>query len=171
MRVCFLDVATKTGWAFSDGGEPSHGVLQFDKSSGEELAWLLVDAEEKLSALLGRLKPELIGFESPILPATTNITTTRKLYCLAGKVEEMALRRRIRCVEASSSEIRRHFLGRSAPRRSKKAKAAVMARCKMLGWNPIDHNSGDALAGLDYLLALERPSHALRTTALFGSLR
>jgi hypothetical protein len=51
----------------------------------------------------------------------------------------------------SPATIRKHFVGNGRP---KDPKAAVISRCRQLGWRTLDDNQADALATMDYALAM-----------------
>jgi hypothetical protein len=170
MLICFFDLATNSGWAAGDGDcEPESGVIHLPKT-GDDLGSFMVNADYQFGLALDNIRPSLIGYESPIFmnPRKTKIAILRKLYSLASKLEELAVRRGIKICEAQNGEIRRHFLGAGYPVNSDRAKQLVYDRCRTMGWAPENFDASDALAGLDYLLALHRPSHALKITPMFA---
>ena len=152
MTVLALDVATSTGWAFGSAGEvPQHGTFRIDPT-GDDLGRYGVEFIKWLSAKIRELRPREIVFEAPILPAKTNITTTRKLHGLALLVECVANLEAVPCSEISSGEWRRQFLGPYYPAKPTRddLKRAVIAACRGMGWNPRGDDDADAL-GLLYV--------------------
>ena len=162
MSILSLDVATSTGWAHGEPGEaPSHGVFVLP-STGDDLGRALHHFASWLAGKVKELRPREIVFEAPILPATTNFKTCRKLYTLAGIVELVAIAEGIPCSEMASSEWRRHFLGSHYPKGAGRdeLKRAVIAACRAIGWNPRSDDDADALAMLSVALAFRNQQQA-----------
>lgn len=159
MRILALDLATRSGWACGDAGEtPQHGTFTLP-STGDDVGRFLFEFMRWLKGLIATHEPREIVFEAPILPRETNIATLRKLYSLAGVTEVMALDAGIPCSEISAGEVRRAFLGQHYPRKAQRdeIKRAVIAGCRMHGWNPRDDNDADALATLHVALCARNP--------------
>lgn len=157
MTTLALDVATSTGWAFGSAGEiPQHGTFRLDPT-GDDLGRYGVEFIKWLSAKIRELRPREIVFEAPILPAKTNITTTRKLHGLALLVECVANLEGVPVSEISSGEWRRQFLGPYYPAKPSRddLKRAVIAACRGMGWNPRGDDDADAL-GLLYVVNCRR---------------
>lgn len=167
--IIFFDLAKRTGWAFGDGiAKPEHGNFEMPQT-WEDVAPYLAAAERHIMALINRYEPVIVAFECPLLRAGKDgVGKLRKLYGLANSVESVAWRCKIECYEAGLSEIRLHFLGRGYPRRSEDVKRAVYNRCHALGWDPTCYDESDALAGLDYMIALQRPRSAFEAMGLFA---
>lgn len=96
---------------------------------------------------------EVIVFEAPILPPKTTLMTVRKLHGLCLLTEVMAHASGRECFEAERGKILRHLCGH-CPKGRKAQKWAVWQMCRTMGWDPEDDNAADALAILDYSLAL-----------------
>lgn len=155
--ILSLDVATSSGWAYGAAGEPpQHGVFTIPPS-GDDLGRYGVEFIKWLSAKIRELRPREIVFEAPILPAKTNITTTRKLHGLALLVECVANLEAVPCSEISNAEWRRQFLGPYYPAKPTRddLKRAVIAACRGMGWNPRGDDDADAL-GLLYVVNCRR---------------
>lgn len=171
MKILALDLATVTGHALGtpDEGVLSHGSYALPKT-GEDIGTYLAAFRGWLNEAINNLLPDEIVFESPILRGRsgTNIITLRKLYGLAGMTEVVALDQGLQCSEAQLANVRTHFLGRGFPRDSKLRKKATVAKCIDRGWKAQDDNAADALALLDYVIALKCPERALDATALFN---
>lgn len=76
----------------------------------------------------------------------------------------------IECSEAMQQLVRSHALGKgNVPRHSEDISRAIIAWCRMRGWEPVDHDHADALALLDYCIAINEKEggHALKATPLF----
>jgi crossover junction endodeoxyribonuclease RuvC len=172
MRILALDLASCTGWAC---GSTSEGVLEHSSyqlpKTGEDVGMFLAYFRKWLESTIARNRPGELIFESPILPRKTNIITLRKLYSLAGRTEEIAYDLHLKCREENIGKICTHFLGRGYPAKGEPRKRATMTQCRARGWTVKDDNDADALALLDYALALEQPNRALDATPLFGGLR
>jgi hypothetical protein len=171
MRILALDLASCTGWACGSipEGVVEHSSYQLPKT-GEDVGMFLAYFRKWLESTIARNRPGEVIFESPILPDKTSISTLRKLYSLAGLTELVALDHKLVCREANISEICTHFLCRGYPRKSELRKKATVAQCRVRGWPTKDDNDADALALLDYALALKQPSRALASTPLFGGI-
>lgn len=167
MSVLALDVATSTGWAFGSAGEiPQHGTFRINPT-GDDLGHFGVEFIKWLSSKIRELRPREIVFESPILPAKTNIATTRKLHGLALLVECVANLEGVPCSEISSGEWRRQFLGPYYPAKPTRddLKRAVIAACRGMGWNPRGDDDADAL-GLLYVVNCRRNQAAAARDAV-----
>jgi len=70
-------------------------------------------------------------------------------------------------VTASVGDVRNHFIGTRSLKRAQ-AKAAVVAKCEVLGWRVADDNQGDAAATWSYACSLIDPKLALRGSPLFN---
>jgi hypothetical protein len=119
--------------------------------------------------IVDRIGPKEIGYEAPVMPRKTTITTLRKLYLMGPAVEAVAVKRSIPCFEGSRPEILTHFLGRGYPNTSEKQKIFVKNQCRRRGWKFQDDNEADALAGLDWALSIVSPTFAIAGSPLFQS--
>lgn len=163
-----FDTARMTGWAYGGhGGARVFGSFQMPQTH-DEVAPYLDFFERKLSALISMYNPALIAFEAPLLiPGRDNPAKLAKLLGLCNAVELAAWRLGVPCRQASLAMIRTHFLGKGWPRESKRLKLLTKVKCRDLGWDVADDNQADALALLDYMLALEQPAAAVTSTPLF----
>lgn len=103
--ILALDLGTSTGAAFGRG-DALPTVLSFQMpASGDDVGAFLAHFRDVLVQLIGRIDPDFVIFEAPILPQpkasikwvggkpvavvenTTNLMTTRKLQGLAGMLE------------------------------------------------------------------------------------
>lgn len=155
--VLSLDLATATGWALWAPGldAPRSGTVKLPRT-GEDVGRFLRAFDEWLRDFISLERPWRLVFEAPILTTgKTDITTARKLMCLAGVAEMVAHRAGIPCYEQRIAEVRKHFVGHGNLRRDA-AKRAVLDACRARGWQPRDDNAADALALLDYVVHLWR---------------
>lgn len=170
--ILSLDVATRMGWAFgSPGSFPRSGSEQLAPAGASNgtigrglLRWL--------ADFITVSRPAMIYYEVPMDPrhmgGKTTFATARILLGLPFLVETIAEARGIfKLREAGVQDVRKHFCGEARPRDKK---AAVLARCRQLGWAPSDHNAADALALWDFACAIECPGAAIATTPLFQPL-
>lgn len=157
MKILAFDLATRVGFAYADGpGEPHYGFHQI-ADTGEDLGMFLVDFRSFAMPLIDRVEPDLIVYEGPIEVFGNNPWAARKLHVLGGKVEEIAWDAGIPVEEQTPGPVRSYFLGKgNTPKGSVLIKAAVMAKCFELGWNPRCNDVADALALLAYFRWLKR---------------
>jgi hypothetical protein len=179
MQTLFFDLARRSGYAAG----AHHRVEKFGffemPATGEDVGTYLIFAERQIDTLIGRHHPKLLGYEAPLLVSRrkignkwVNVDTPKKLqklYGLANEVEKAAIRHGIPCVYATLGQIRTHFLGAGYPNDTDRVKIAVKNKCRALGWDVPESDEADALAGLSYLLSLQRPDTAVAVTPLFQS--
>jgi hypothetical protein len=167
--ILALDIATRTGWAYGQPGSlPRSGSVAFAPPGSNNgvvarglILWLI--------DFLAVSPVSKLYYEVPLDPRfmgkKTNFNTARVLIGLPLVAEGICEMRGVyRRREVSVQDVRQHFLG---VRRPPDPKAAVMARCRQLRWNPVDHNAGDALALWDFACAVEEPGAGIATTPLF----
>jgi hypothetical protein len=170
--VLALDIATTTGFARGlVGGKPQAGSVTFGR--GESKNQVYANALTWFSGLLEPLpRPDLIAIEDMLPPQAMKGETSRavrdRLAGLHGIMRAVAHLRGIHRIEAVTvSTIRAHFIGDRTLRRID-AKAAVIERCRMLGWQCRNDNEADALALWSCACGMLRPETALRVTPLFA---
>lgn len=176
--ILYFDLATSTGWAAGDHrGVKGFGTFELART-GDLIAPFAADARRHIVSLREKFKPDLIGFEAPILRpykkkkgggSAVNDTPNklRKLYGLALMVELDALDHGVKCTECVIGSVRLHFMGRGYPNASEAANLRMRNLCRARGWNVKNSDEANALAGLDYLLAIQRPLHALQAMPLW----
>jgi crossover junction endodeoxyribonuclease RuvC len=161
-QVLALDLAHRAGWAlgFPEDTHPESGSVRFAKE-GSSLAAVLSGCRLYLRDFLS-VHPEvgLVVFESPNvglhMRGRTNAKSIRMLIGLASVTEELLYTLGGYDVrEAQVKDIRTHFLGNNKAKRAE-AKELTIAKCRMLGWQPVDDNAADALAAWDYQTSLLR---------------
>ena len=164
--IVFLDIATSTGWgAGFPGGPPEFGTQRMAQD-GDEDGDVYVFFRDWLEALIDRVSPAILCFESPYIPMPAagkvirtatgqlivaapkviNMNTIRRLVVLCGIAEEVGTRRKLIVREECSSSIAKVFAGSGGGRRPDK-KAMVIRMCRIYGFDPKNDNEADALAG------------------------
>lgn len=171
VRVLALDIASATGWAAdrpSGGDRPVCGTFKV-RPEGEDLGPLYADFEEGLEGLIGLHQPTVLAFEAPLVfggdtgsKRKTNHQTVRILFGLAAVAEKVGWQHNLDVYELHIQTVRKHFVGSG-----RADKSEVMARCRLLGWDPPSLDASDACACWDYA------RHTLRVPtaqpALFGA--
>ena len=150
--ILYADLATVTGWAsWGPNRLLASGVWRLPRT-GDDVGRFLRSAYDAYHAGLSAGDVTSAVFESPIMRSgnETTIATLRKVYGLAG-VFEMACRDLgISCTEADYGTVLKHFTGSGGGKRPAKKRRVVQA-CRDRGWDPVDDNEADALAGLDWV--------------------
>ena len=116
--------------------------------------------KERRPALVVIEAPLPLGHMTKIDPRTrrkvplVNTETQRKLGGLYGIFDLVRFRADVRWAEYGVSSIRLHFIGDG---RASKKRDRIIKRCLDRGWDVgKDHNAADALAVLDYAVAIDR---------------
>lgn len=180
-RVLALDLAKLTGWAVgSQAGVEGFGVHEFP-STGENVGEYGMAARITFRRMLAEVEPDEAIYEAPILrPGTAKINgkgrayleirdtpqKLQKIYGLPWEFQIECHRAGIKVQEADMGRIRRHFLFGKVPRTTVEIKLAVKVMARMRGWAVRDDNEADALATLDYQLAVIDPSWAAKLAVL-----
>lgn len=148
MKALALDISkTRTGYAVDDtDGRPRAG--SFDAAKGLPNGKAGAAYSRFLCRLIERERPDLIAYETPILPVRdpkTPITmkTVGPLVGLVFLTETIAASYRIDVTDKGASSVRKYFLGEGRP---KNRKDAVQERCRILGWAFRNHDEADAMA-------------------------
>jgi Holliday junction resolvasome RuvABC endonuclease subunit len=154
--VLALDPGTEGfGWATGSANtKPRYGTYVPFKTR-DDLGTFLIDARTTLFNLVKTYSVTEIVYESPVVNRMNNVYTLRKMFALHGMIEVECHDAGLPVFEAAPGTVRKHFLGKGmTPRKSKEIKEAVMARCSQLGWKVRTDHEADALAILDYTLAI-----------------
>lgn len=168
MRGLYFDTATCTGWACGDlRAQPVFG--HFHIINKHAVAPFLIEAEGHMERLILKHEPDVMGYEAPLLHGRDNPDRLRRLYGLVNILDILSVRYEIPCHAYSMGQVRVHFLGRNYPKDTKRVKIALNNKCRKLGFRVQTDDESDALAGLDYMLSLQKPDKALDTTPLFQS--
>lgn len=170
--ICALDLATRTGYAIGppDARPPRSGSFRLKQPSEPVETALLnlfrfIEAEfrSELPALV--IKEAMLAVAALIslnAGAAANILLQAKLH---GTVELACRLFGVPCISVADSTIRKHLLGRGKLGDRRATKAAVVARCKLIGLIPRDarddDDRADACAAFEYACA----HHARRAPA------
>ena len=90
--------------------------------------------------------PDMIAFEAPMMGGKGITMTDDVAYVLIGLAyltDTIAASYRLRSEKKHVATIRKHFIGQG---RAQNPKAAVMERCRILGWEVENHDAADAAA-------------------------
>lgn len=155
-----LDIATSTGWCMGTGAEaPALGSITMP-STGEEVGpflefferWFQGKLETLIQAAAAAGTKPLVVFEAPMLPkarfdraagklipAPTNITTTRKLQSLSGLCELLCHKRQVPVREEFLQSVKSGLAGKGNA-----DKLDMMRAAKRAGMNPANFDEADA---------------------------
>lgn len=171
--IIALDLGTRMGVASGIVGAVPRSYAKVLKApdAPREVAYatLLALIEETFRAdlpdLLVKEKPLSLGAFASVNSSEANVRLT---YGLHAVVEAMCARYRVKWHEESTDKVRKHFTGRARWPSRDEAKAAVVARCHLLGYLPKDchdDDRGDACAIFDWATSQSRSPANLH---LFG---
>lgn len=172
MKFLALDVATITGVAVGEpGGTPVAWSVDLGKKKSEDDRFAA--ALRMTHDLITKHTPTHIAVEAPVGGPKTSHYLVGLLACIRGTVRARGLPLEVCAISA----IRKHFIGRNLqvrdypglkPAHAKaQIKGEVMARCRLLGWEPEDDNAADALALLDFALAKHKAHQSVPAGGLF----
>lgn len=165
MKGLAFDLASVSGVAFGHVGQkPRAWSVALGKVSHEERFSRCIRIAGRY---IDQFQPDFVAVEAPVGGKDANALLIGMVACVKGE----ACRRKVRVVEYYPASVRKHFLGkaltaRDFPGKSHAAakgaiKAAVIARCHILGWAVEDGDAADAAALLDYAFALESRAHQM----------
>lgn len=170
MIILGADLSTKTGVAYDEGGAVRLEGFRSATSSENDFGDLFLSFDVWWRALLSRVAPAVVAFESPMRvighgksTMKTSQTTIRILFGLATIAELRAHERGIEVYEVNISTVKRQFAGDG-----RADKKAMIARARLLGYDPRDDNQADAVAVWQYVKCVKEPSWAPRSTPLFA---
>lgn len=167
--ILSLDLATVTGFAYGKPGSiPQFGSIRFSPP-GSPRPVTYRRLRSWLNGSIEKIKPGIVIFESAAIPMVmqgrTNADTIKLLMGMCEHVEELCYER-VDLREATTSEVRAHFLGTNRIKRDE-AKAMTMDKCRQLGVDVTNDNEGDAVALWFYQVHHLRPDLAVKHTPLF----
>lgn len=161
MRIIGLDLGRLMGVASGIPGEPPRSFTVTLSKPREGLAVQAGNLIAFLDREFRNDRPGMVVKEAPFSLAafsdhTVAEAVVRSAYGLHALVEGMCHRYGVHCHEKADSTIRKHFIGKGRLGDRKATKAAVIARCVLLGYVPKDchdDNRCDALAVWDWACA------------------
>lgn len=181
MIILALDLATQTGVAIGGPGQkPFCTTVDLGKRLSD--AERFSRAFRMVGFFVKKYQPQAIAIEGTVGGRNRSEFLTGLIAC----VKCAAFLNGVPVEDHNIGAVRSHFCGRHItsqaaefrhlPAKSRKtaargaAKAAVMAKCRMLGWTVLDDNQGDAAALLDLALSKRSRSHQVSTIGgLFGA--
>lgn len=171
MKILSLDIATNCGVCIGDAGAaPSAWAVDLGK--GRSDAARFAKALRMTRHYLGKFEPDLVAIEAPIGGPKTSQLLVGLWACVTAEIENAG----VASMKCNIGAVRKHFLGQHLTARhfpgkrpqdaKKEIKAAVMNRCRALGWEVSGHDAADAAAVWDYACATNSPNH--HTTTIGG---
>lgn len=156
-RILGFDLATCTGFCHGEPDEcPTLGHHRLPKT-GEDVGAFLEASEDWLTGIIAAVVPAVVCFESPILPQTTALATTRKLHGLAGMLELVCRRAAVECVEVQPSVVKKVLTGRGNAKKPDMVEAA-----RAMGFDPKVEDEADALGVWLAVVRMRHPQLAGR---------
>lgn len=120
-----------------------------------------------VSELCKVLRPKIVAIEGLLTMEGRNPRTALIQFQLTGAARAAAHNAGARVVFGHVSTVRKHFIG-TGNLRTDEAKAAVLERCRILGWTPANHDEGDSAALFSWAMAMNFPKWSPKSTPLFG---
>ena len=173
MIVGAFDIAGRaSGVAIGDAGSVPHFETLRQELDGDEFGPVGTKMRFWVIGLIVKYRPRHIAFEAPWVPSgsrdasrPTNTRIPRVLIGLAFEIEQIADEFGITSSERSPQSVRKHFVGHGRP---ENPKAAVMARCRQLGWPIRNDHEADAGALWSFTQSVLDPSFAYKMTPMFA---
>lgn len=170
--ILALDLGSVTGCAEGRADEPRPRLWTWTLGGAEaSQAARLAELVRLVADHLAVAKPDRVWIEAPMqaraaIAIGDREATIRFLFGAAAVVHAVAYMRGCWNVrEANVSQVRRHFIGTAH------GKGAVMSKCRVLGWQPRNHNEGDAAALWSFAAAHANPRTAHLVDPLFQGCR
>lgn len=163
MKILFLDIATRTGWAsgWSNDTLPMFGAVELPSESTGDMGQFAYTYRDWLIDMIRRHRPAedderhgnlpasdrklQVVFECPVMPATTNIITCRRLYGLALITEEVCYGE-CPCHELNLTTIKKMVAGHGHAEK-KEVQAAINALFGLELRGKKQEDEADAIAG------------------------
>jgi hypothetical protein len=173
-RILAFDVATRTGWALGEPGQPPRsGAFRFGSPGCSENA-LLTHAYHWFLEIIMVNEPQLIVMEATLpntfLRGKTTKAVADRLIGLQAILRVAAFKAAVYDIRTvQPNDVRAHFIDMRRAKR-KDAKRWVLAQCSRLGWLPEDckdEDQADALAIWSWQCAMLDPVNGLRVSPLF----
>jgi hypothetical protein len=172
--ILALDLASTSGVAEGRVGEKPRTWTWRLGSSGSSQAHRLAELLKLISNHLVVSKPQAIWVEAPMAPRVmvdigATADTAGLLLGLPAIIRAVSYIRGVYTVnDANVQDVRKHFCGRRTFPKGE-AKAAVIQRCKMLGWDVANDHEADAAALWSYACGQMNPRLAGALDPMFAS--
>lgn len=179
VRVLALDTSTHCGWATdaleTEGGPPRFGTWELGGYSPKAVGHAFGKLFDLIDTEIKALRITHVVIEAPLnvyahsgfkgSKARKEPDLSAALLGFWAIAEGAAAVNRVQMFQVQPATVRKHFIANG---RHPDPKAAVMARCRQLGWKPQNDNEGDALSIWDYAKSVLDPGWAGRAPfALF----
>lgn len=133
--ILTLDLGQKTGFCAGRGDSlPTVGTIYLP-STGDDCGAYGVAARTELHKIIARFCPDVVIFEAPVLPATTTVSTTRKLQGLAMMVEVVCTDLGVICKEEFLQSVKKTMTGSGNA-----SKQMMVNAARRMGLNPKTYN-------------------------------
>ena len=147
MKILALDLSRKaTGWTVDGGeGRPRHGTFR-GAAATVGIGRAGVAFNQWLSDMIDVTGPEAIAIEAPAVAGHGIVMGEDEAMLLIGLAfvcATVAELNGLRFMRAHVQTVRKCFVGQGRP---KDAKAAVLARCKQIGWTVSNFDEADSAA-------------------------
>lgn len=174
IRVLALDIASSTGVCYDDPARPNAPCFKtwdLRVPGPEGYGTKFAELARRLNGLLaslGQSCPTVLAFEEPLnvkrRSKKMSNYTTRLLIGLASVAELTARQHGMQCFEVPVSTGKAHFGGRTT---DSDPKAAVLARCRQLGWPVKNSDEADSGALWSFTKARLDQKFSYQSTPLF----
>jgi hypothetical protein len=149
MNVMAIDIATHLGWCRGEHTDPTprFGSVKFGVTGASSPARFSHALRWAVETFKGKRLPDVLVLERSIpVRAFSSDQTASILFGLAGVIQGVAYECGLYRFESHAvGDVRSIFIGaRGLP--TTPAKAAVVRRCRQLGWMVPDHDAADACA-------------------------
>lgn len=169
MIVAGLDVATATGVCLGEPGQVPTFWTE-DLRGGEKSHEVrFANALRLTKRLIHDHGVQAIGIEAPIIVHKRDKKATNELLMgLVACVRGWAAIKGVPCQTFEIASIDKHFLGARQTEGRDARKAVIMARCKMLGWQPSTQDEADSASAWDIMCSRMSPSYAASSGLLLS---
>ena len=153
MKVLSFDTATKTGVCFGCAGEtPRAWTVDLGKAE-----WPVRFSKTLIMTAhyIEKFRPDLVAVEQFVGGPKANSNLVGLVACVQGEATRLG----VRVVSYYPASVRKHFLGGIKPPGN--IKAAVYARCRMLGWKVEDTDAADAASLWAHTCSLDSRAHQI----------
>ncbi|TPM19802.1 MULTISPECIES: hypothetical protein [unclassified Mesorhizobium] len=141
-RILAIDAARRLGFAYgAAGSKPTSGSIEC-ASEGASRGAIFSGAGRWITGFISANPVDVLAIEAPLpgsfVQGQTNISTATILLGLPAVLEFMAYQLKVyRHIRINQSSVKKHFAGHGQGDQ----KAAIMAKCRALGW--IDKDDAD----------------------------